>query len=34
MNFIKEHNKKFEAGEETFSLGPNEFLDIHNDEFR
>jgi C1A family cysteine protease len=32
--FINEHNERFNAGEETFSLGLNEFADLTNEQFK
>jgi len=32
-DYIQEHNKAFARGESTFYLGPNEYMDMHNDEF-
>lgn len=32
--FVNEHNKKFESGESTFSVGLNHFADLTNEEFR
>lgn len=33
LKFIKDHNKKYEAGQTTYKLGINEFTDMTNEEF-